>query len=142
MLKKFLVVVWWWYRVIIVSALSLSLSLLEIKKEKERRERYSLTIEQLQLTAWRMNFEIFTDAISRFFQEWQFQFCFPTMQASSPWYTHFKYAYEENIRITLSSSTALIIYKHMCRFIWRARWSDLLNARSHSLHWNGRSPLV
>ena len=29
----------------------------------------------------------------------------------------------------------------MCLFMWRARWSDLLKARSHSLHWKGLSPV-
>jgi len=29
----------------------------------------------------------------------------------------------------------------MCLFIWRARWSDLEKALSHSLHWKGLSPV-
>lgn len=30
---------------------------------------------------------------------------------------------------------------YMCRFMWRARWSDRENARSHRWHWKGRCPV-
>lgn len=30
---------------------------------------------------------------------------------------------------------------HMCRFMWRARWSEREKARSQRWHWNGRCPV-
>lgn len=30
---------------------------------------------------------------------------------------------------------------HMCRFMWRARWSEREKARSQRWHWKGRCPV-
>lgn len=45
------------------------------------------------------------------------------------------------VQISHCLFVVLLVFAHMCLFMWRARWSDRENARSHKWHWNGRCPV-